>query len=137
MSIWAHCIGVIEFTHFLTKPQPILGNTFTFKDMLKDDFNYPENPVPYGSEGSLQIFKNIIELNEDFNESQLYTVSGSLRDVNSIDEITKWLEKIIEENKDELCNILFEVTISPFLSCDPTIYSYFLNPDYKLIVEEK
>ena len=137
MSIWAHCTGVIEFTHYSNDKDIVIGDTFFFKEMLKDDFEYPSNPVPYGSEGSLHVFKNVIELNKDFNESQLYTISGSLRDVQDVDDITKWLNKVIDENKDQIDNIIFEVTISPFLSCEATTYSFFLTPDYKLVVEEK
>ena len=132
MSIWAHCTGVIEFEHYLNEKEPFIGDTLTFDEIMKDK-EEPEYMIPSGSEGSLKLFKNIVILNKDFNQNVIFTLTGSLRDVETPDEITKWLENIVKKEKDRLTSVLFEVNISGFLSDECKTYRYFLDNEGQLI----
>ena len=88
--------GVIEIIVHFDMEEPTLGSTHKYAD-LKKGFKVPEDSVPYGSEGSLSVYKNEEILNKDFNKVVIFTIRGPLRDVDDNGAIKDWLKEIIEK----------------------------------------
>ena len=102
MSIWTHVAGVIRVDGFgggRTKEdfEPILGKEITFHSpywMWDEVEAYPENFVPFGSEGGLAytVWQNP---EKDHLAANTISIFGDLRDYTKPEKIKEWFENIL------------------------------------------
>ena len=105
MSNWTHVAGIVRVDSIrCIMPEPnwkkIFGKELHYEDDIeiwKDAENNPDDYLPMGSEGSLEM---TIWENPSINDCFSYVVSifGDLRDHDSSEEIIKWFEDKVKNN---------------------------------------
>lgn len=103
MSVWTHVAGVIRvddirIDNYLPNFDKIVGKECLFKsseNTWRDMENYPNDYMPYGSEGTLQ---KSVWINPDKNSMAAYTISvfGDLRDYEEPQPIIDWFIKVCD-----------------------------------------
>ena len=107
MSFWTHCscrIFVVGTLSQLTKTESCFGKQLNFEDS-REKWNYacehPEEFMPFGSEGSIELLKTRkrrpipdTEYYKDRYKKE-YKFFGALRDYNDENKVFKWFTDLI------------------------------------------
>lgn len=92
MSVWTQVKGSINVRNITEKQiREKLGTPFSYEDMCGGVEK--NNPIPYGSEGSIKY-----SINETVDEIRF---KGNLRDYSNYDEILAWIQRLADVDEED------------------------------------
>jgi len=92
MSVWTHVKGIIQVKGITEKEiREKLGTPFSYQDMYYGIDK--DNPIPYGSEGSIKY-----TINETVDE---ILFKGNLRGYSDYNEILAWVQRLADIDEED------------------------------------